>query len=112
VHGRRPESRAFILTLAYDRTTGERVVVEANTTLAAQERLLGARGLVVSEATRITPESLVDLSVVSVQREGCVIFNAAFVAASLLWLVFGGLTLLLVRAIASRRARRSRQAGS
>lgn len=108
VNGRRPESRAFILTLAYDRKTGERVVVEPNTPLAAQEALLAERGLVVSDATRIGLESLTDLPVISMQREGCVIFNAAFVAVTILWLVIGGLALLLVRVVRARRAGRSR----
>jgi hypothetical protein len=105
VNGRRPESRAYILTLAYNRATGERVVVEPDTPVAAQAELLAARGLEVSDATRMTLESLTDLPVVSMQREGCVIFNAAFIAVTLLWLVIGGLALLLVRVIRARRSR-------
>lgn len=81
MHGKRPESRAFILTLAYDRTTGERVVVEPETSVAAQGELLAARGLAVSESTQLTLESIADLPVVSVEREGCSIFNAAFAVA-------------------------------
>lgn len=105
VHGRREESRNYILTLAYDRATGERVIVPADASLDAQAKLLEARGLVVADASRITLESLVDLPVVSVQREGCIIFNAAFVAVSLLWLVLGGLAALIVRVVRARRAR-------
>lgn len=111
VHGRRPESRAFILTIAYERTTGERVVVQPDTPLGAQEALLAERGLAVSDATRLSLESLADLPVISMQREGCVIFNAAFVAVTLLWLVIGGLALLLVRLVRARRAARGRRQG-
>lgn len=105
VNGRRAESRAFILTLAYERATGERVVVEADTPVAAQEALLAERGLAVSEATRMRPEGLTDLPVMSMQREGCVIFNAAFVAAMMLWGVIGGLAVLVVRIIGRRSDR-------
>jgi len=107
VHGRRPESRAYILTLAYDRSTGERVMVEPDTPLAAQAALLAERGLASSDASRMTLESLTDLPVASVQREGCVIFNLAFVATLLLWLALGGLALLLVRMVQAARGRRS-----
>jgi hypothetical protein len=103
VHGRRPESRAFILTLAYDRKTGERVIVEPDTPLPAQAELLAARGLAVSEDARLTFPALTDLPVVSMQREGCVIFNVAFVLVTLLWLVLGGLSLLIVHTLRSRR---------
>lgn len=108
VHGKRPESRAYILTIAYDRSTGERVIVEPDLPVAAQAELLASRGLEVTDATRITLESLTDLPVASVQREGCAIFNLAFVAVSLLWLVLGGLALLVVRVVRSRRGARPR----
>jgi hypothetical protein len=103
-HGR-PESRAFILTIAYDRASGERVQVAPTADLAAQQLALSTRGLVPSDAARIDPENLADLPVVSMQREGCVIFNMAFVAVTLLWLVLGRLALLLVRVVRARRRR-------
>ncbi len=102
LHGR-PESRAFITTLAFDRATGERVQLDATAGVDAQAAALSARGLVVSERTRLTPDALADLPAVSMQREGCVIFNAAFVAVCVLWLVFGGLAMLLVRVVRRRR---------
>lgn len=103
-----PEARASLLTLAYDRGTGERVVVEPDTPVAAQHALLAARGLAVSDATRLDVKSLADLSEVSVLREGCVIFNGAFAALAALWLALGGLVLLLGWIVDRRRGRRAR----
>lgn len=100
----RPESRAFINTIAYNRATGERVVVEASAGVAAQERALSNRGLPADDVSRLSLESLGDLGTVSMMREGCVIVQAAFLAAAALWLVLGGLAVLLVHLV--RRARR------
>jgi hypothetical protein len=94
-HGLRAESRAFILTIAYNRANGERV--QAGVDVAAQTLALTSRGLAVTDAARISPETIRDLPVLSIQREGCLIFNVAFVSVVLLWLVFGGLAWLLVR---------------
>jgi hypothetical protein len=102
-HEGRPESRDFILTIAYNRTTGERVRVDADATFAEQEQLLAQRGLVVGEGARLTPAALGDLPTVSMQREGCVIVQLAFVAVAVLWLVLGGLAALLIWAIRRRR---------
>ncbi|MBS1117914.1 MAG: hypothetical protein H6Q90_142 [Deltaproteobacteria bacterium] len=106
LHGRRAESRAYILTLAYNRRTGERIQVEATTTVAEQVLLLQSHGLAVSDADRLAPAALADLASLSIQREGCVIVNAAFVAVTLLWLVVGGLALALGAMVRRMRSRR------
>ncbi len=99
----RSEWRDFVLTIAYNRATGERVKVDAQASFAEQEQVLAQRGLVVGKAAQLRPESLSDLPAVSMQREGCVIVQAAFVASFLLWLVLGGLAALVVWAVRRRR---------
>lgn len=74
------------------------MVVDADATLVEQEKVLAARGLAVDEAARLRPDAITDLRAVSMQREGCVIVQAAFVLAALLWLVVGGPIALVVRA--------------
>jgi hypothetical protein len=100
LHGR-AESRAFVLTIAYNRATHERVVGDAD--LAAQTAVLAARGLAVSERTRLTATAVADLAPLSIQREGCIIFNAAFIAVAILWLVLGGVAVLIARLLRRRR---------
>ena len=102
----RTQRRAMISTLAYNRATGERLEVAATATADDQARELAARGLVTSELTRLSVVTLADLRAAPMQREGCVVVQAAFIAAALLWLVLGGLALGLVTL--TRRARRRR----
>lgn len=99
---RAPVEHAASTTIAYDRTTGETVVVAEGADVHTQEQALAAHGLAVTENARISPDTLADLRPVSMQREGCVIFNAAFVAVNLLWLVFGGIALAVVRLVKRR----------
>lgn len=100
----RAETREAMLTLAYNRATGERVMVGERADAAEQAALLAARGLSLAAEARLGPSTLGDLARVSMQREGCVIVNLAFVAAMLLWLVVGGLAWSLVRVLRGRRA--------
>jgi hypothetical protein len=104
LHGR-AESRAFILTLAYNRATGERVQVEPSTAIADQAALLAARGLDGrDDATRLSAKAVADLPELSMQREGCVIVQLAFVGVAILWTVLGGLALAIAWMV--RRGRR------
>lgn len=102
LHGR-PQSRAYILTIAYNRATHERVQVPAAATLAAQTQVLAARGLVVDESARLSQSNLADLAPVSMQREGCVVVQLAFLSAALLWLVLGSGAALIIRGTRRRR---------
>lgn len=106
LHGREA-SRAFILTLAYNRATGERVRVLATTSLADQAALLAARGLDPGPGTALAPANLADLPELSMQREGCLVVQLAFVGVVILWTALGGLG--LVGAWLVRRVRRSGQ---
>jgi len=99
----RAESRDFILTLAYNRATGERVRVDVDATFDEQQQALAQRGLAVDEASRLALATIGDLPTVSMMREGCAIVQAAFVAAALLWLVCGGTAALIGWAIRRRR---------
>jgi hypothetical protein len=92
----REEWVAAMRTIAWNRATAERVQVGIQDSLGAQEAELEKRGLVRSPATALSAETIADLETVSMQREGCVIYNAAFVAAALLWLVIGGPIWLVV----------------
>lgn len=98
-HEGRQESRDYILTIAYDRATGERVQVGADDTLEQQTAVLAGKGLEVSPEHRLGAASLTDLKSLSVMSEGCMIFNVAFVAAMLLWLVVGGIAALVTRRV-------------
>lgn len=93
----RPQSRDFILTIAYNRATGERVLAGVDDSLGRQEQTLAGKGLAATGENRLTLESISDLPALSMQKEGCVIVQAAFVAAALLWLLLGGLSLVSVR---------------
>jgi hypothetical protein len=104
--GLRAETRDAFCTVAYNRTTGERVMLPAQAGVQEQEAALRAHGLVPGEAARLSPAAIGDLAVVSMMSEGCVIFELAFVATTLLWFVFGGLTWVVVRTV--RRARAPR----
>jgi hypothetical protein len=104
-HGaKRTAFQTFMMTVAYNRATGERVVVDADEGKDAQEKALTKRGLEFTKATRLTPELVKDLSSTSLSREGCLVFNAAFMAAGLLWLLVGGLAVVVVAAVKRRRA--------
>lgn len=105
-HEGRPESRAYILTIAYNRATGERVQVGADDSLDQQTKVLAQKGLVVTAEHGMGLDDLVDLQSLSVMSEGCAIFNLAFVAATLLWLLFGGLAAGIVRMRRRRSANR------
>ena len=61
LRGASPESRDYILTLAYNRATGERVISEPSASVAAQTRLLAARGLAVAASTRLASTAIEDL---------------------------------------------------
>ncbi len=100
LHGR-PESRDYILTVAYNRATGERVI--AGPDMPSQAAALAAHGLAVADRAHLSPATIVDLSPVSMMREGCMIFNLAFVAAAILWLVLGGSAALIVSWLRRRR---------
>lgn len=99
--GRRRESREYIRTVAYNRATGERLIGEID--VASQARLLAEKGLAPTDATRLSPAALADLAPASMMREGCMVFNLAYIAVLLLWLVIAGPLALLAR----RRRRRS-----
>lgn len=103
-HEGRQESREFILTIAYNRATHDRVMVSADATLEEQSAELASRGLEATEAQQLTPATVGDLPTLSMTSEGCMIYNLAFIAAALLWLLVGGLPALWV---ARRRARRA-----
>ncbi len=93
----RPESRDFILTIAYNRATGERLRVEVDQSVDDQARLLADKGLFATKDTMLTQESLADLPPVSMLREGCAVVQLAFAASFVLWFFLGGLIWLLVR---------------
>ncbi|NMB76642.1 MAG: hypothetical protein GYA21_16120 [Myxococcales bacterium] len=99
----RPESRDFILTIAYNRATGERLRVEVDQSVEEQARLLADKGLFATEDTMLTQESLADLPPVSMLREGCAVVQLAFAACSILWFVLGGLMWSLVKVFKRRR---------
>jgi hypothetical protein len=104
-HGaKRTPFQTFMMTVAYNRATGERVVVDADEGKDAQEKALSKRGLEFSNATRLDADLLKDLSRTSMSSEGCMVFNAAFMAAGLLWLLVGGLAVAVVAALKRRRA--------
>lgn len=86
--------------LAYHRGTGE--LLPGGAGAAAEAAVLAGRGLIVSEATRLRRDGVADLTTVSMLREGCVIFNAAYVLLLLLWLVVGGGALLIGRLVRRR----------
>ncbi|MEZ4404802.1 MAG: hypothetical protein R3B06_32740 [Kofleriaceae bacterium] len=96
--------REVLLTVAYDLSTGARRQVAAAATQDDQAQVLTELALPVAEAARLSPTTLADLRGASMQREGCVIVHAAFVAAVLLWGVVGGLALALITLV--RRLRR------
>jgi hypothetical protein len=100
------EARDFIQTLAYNLVTGERVIVDARAGIEAQQRELTARGLVVADTNRLGPETLAELSSVSMMYEGCAIVNAAFIIVVLLWTVLAGAWALFARRRSSRARRR------
>lgn len=100
----RPQSRDFMRTLAFNRATNERLLVEANTSLTDQGRLLNERGLTRADRARLSPETLADLSEVSMQREGCVVVQLAFAACTLLWLLLGGSVALVAGRLKQRPA--------
>lgn len=85
VRGRRQASRDYILTIAFNVVTHERVIVAATSTLAAQTAELGRRGLTASDPNLLALDTT--WQGLSMQREGCVVFNAAFVIAGLLLLM-------------------------
>lgn len=103
--GRRPASRAYILTIAYNVATNERVIVAADATVEAQATELRNRGLTASVANLLTLDPA--WHVLSMQREGCVIFNAAFVVLALL-LALIAVPVELLRARWRRQAERRR----
>ena len=105
VHGRRLVSREYILTLAYNVTTRERVIVAATSTVQAQQAELSQRGLSASEPNLLQVDSA--WQALSMQREGCVVFNAAFVALYLL-LVLIAVPIELLRSRARRRREQQR----
>lgn len=101
-HGRRRESREYILTVAYNRATGERLIGEPD--VASQTRLLAEKGLAPTDASRIAAAALADLAPASMMREGCMVFNLAFVAVTGLWFLIGGPIALIARHRRRRRA--------
>ena len=103
MHGRRQASRDYILTIAFNVVTHDRVIVAATSTLAAQTTELRTRGLTASDANLLTLDAA--WQGLSMQREGCVVFNAAFVFAGLLLLVIA----VPIELLRSRR-RRQREA--
>ncbi len=88
--------------LAYHRGTGE--IVAGGGGAAAEAAALAERGLVVSEAASLRRDGVADLTTVSMLREGCMIFNAAYLLLLLLWLVVGGGALLIGRLVRLRAA--------
>ena len=102
-HTGRPASREFILTIAYNRVTRERVMVGADASLPEQEQALTSRGLGLTDASKLSAATLKDLPDVSMMREGCLVVQLAFVAVALLWLVVGGLIALLTRLVRGRK---------
>jgi len=101
--GLRAETRDAFCTVAYNRATGERVMLPPQAGVAEQEAALRAHGLAPNDAARLSPGAIGDLATVSMMSEGCVIFELAFVATTLLWFVCGGLGWVVVRTV--RRAR-------
>lgn len=106
-HTGRQVSRDFILTIAYNRATEERVIVGPDDTIAQQTAALGERGLTIDSAHLLTADALSDLKTLSVMSEGCAVVNLGFVAAALLWLVFGGIPALVLE-----RRRRATTSGA
>ena len=89
--------RTAVLTLAYNPTTRERVLQEADDSLDRQQRRLAEHGLVPSEELRLDLDRLTDLQTVSMRTERCMIYFGAFILSLLLWLLIGGPIALLQR---------------
>ena len=93
-------------TVAYNRATGERVMLRDDAGTDEQAAALASRGLAMTEANRLRLETIADLPPVSMMREGCVIFQLAFAAVVALWFVVGGLAWILVRLFRRLRVKR------
>ncbi len=104
-HGLRQVSRDYILTLAYNVATRERVIVAATSTPQAQQAELAARGLSASVANLLKVDAT--WRGLSMQREGCVVFNVAFIALALL-LVMIAVPVELLRSRFRRRREQQR----
>ena len=94
----------MLRTVAYNLDTGELRQVAATATVDDQARALAELGLPLDDGARLSSATAGDLRTASIQREGCVIVQLAFVAVALLWLVVGGGAALIVALV--RRLRR------
>lgn len=97
------KTRDRFLTVAFNAKTGERVMVGENDSAEKQAEALASHGLDASSAPPLAPEALADLRLASMQREGCVVFNFAFIAVLLLWFVLGGTLALALKLRSHRR---------
>jgi len=84
--------------LAYNRATGQRVEAADGASASEQRKQLDALHLDAADPHRITPQSLAGMPALAMVQESCLVFNAAFLFVTGLWMLIGLVSWLVRRA--------------
>lgn len=81
---------ALSRVVAFDFSTGAKLVVPEASTLEGKQAILEGKGLVADDAHKVTPAMLEQWPAVSMMREGCVIAQASLLGFLFFWLAGWG----------------------
>ena len=76
--------------LAYEVTTGEKILAAEGSTPEGKQKILEGRGLIADAAHAMTPAMVAQLPEVSITREGCQILQTSLLGFLALWLLGWG----------------------